>query len=146
MDEERLDHRSRGGRRTSRQRRGGIGGSGQIVKSQWPSCLGRVKGCLFIFLMRRCLAMRFPSVQLMATLNGSAPSHQPTVRPAAPLAGWGGLRQAAEMVDDDCYISGGELLPDFEHRCKHNVNQKELAVKIRRRANKIEQAAQGGDE
>ena len=53
-----------------------------------------------------------------------------------------GLREAAGMVDDDCYIDGGELLPDFEHRCKHNVNQKELAGKIRFRANALAQAAQ----
>ena len=53
-----------------------------------------------------------------------------------------GLREAAGMVDDDCYIPGGELLPDFEHRCKHNVNQKELAGKIRFRANALAQAAQ----
>ena len=28
-----------------------------------------------------------------------------------------GLREAAEMVEDDCCIEGGELLPDYEHRC-----------------------------
>ena len=55
-----------------------------------------------------------------------------------------GLREAAGMVDDDCYIPGGELLPDFEHRCKHNVNQKELAGKIRFRANDLAQQAQKG--
>lgn len=53
-----------------------------------------------------------------------------------------GLREAAEMVEDDCYIEGGELLPDYEHRCKHNVNQKELAGKIRFRAKLAQQAAQ----
>lgn len=55
-----------------------------------------------------------------------------------------GLREAAEMVEDDCYIEGGELLPDYEHRCKHNVNQKELAGKIRFRANDLAQQAQEG--
>ena len=55
-----------------------------------------------------------------------------------------GLREAAGMVDDDCYIPGGELSPDFEHRCKHNVNQKELAGKIRFRANDLAQQAQKG--
>ena len=55
-----------------------------------------------------------------------------------------GLREAAEMVEDDCYIEGGELLPDFEHRCKHNVNQKELAGKIRFRAEQLAQQAQEG--
>lgn len=54
-----------------------------------------------------------------------------------------GLREAAEMVEDDCYIEGGELLPDYKHRCKHNVNQKELAGKIRFRANDLAQQAQG---
>ena len=53
-----------------------------------------------------------------------------------------GLREAAEMVEDDCYIEGGELLPDYKHRCKHNVNQKELAGKIRFRANDLAQQAQ----
>ena len=57
-----------------------------------------------------------------------------------------GLREAAEMVEDDCYIEGGELLPDYKHRCKHNVNQKELAGKIRFRANDLAQQAQGGVE
>ena len=55
-----------------------------------------------------------------------------------------GLREAAEMVEDDCYIEGGELLPDYKHRCKHNVNQKELAGKIRFRANDLAQQAQEG--
>ena len=55
-----------------------------------------------------------------------------------------GLREAAEMVEDDCYIEGGELLPDYKHRCKHNVNQKELAGKIRFRANDLAQQAQKG--
>ena len=55
-----------------------------------------------------------------------------------------GLREAAEMVEDDCYIEGGELLPDYEYRCKHNVNQKELAGKIRFRANDLAQQAQEG--
>ena len=55
-----------------------------------------------------------------------------------------GLREAAEMVEDDCYIEGGELLPDYEHRCKHNVNQNELAGKIRFRANDLAQQAQEG--
>ena len=53
-----------------------------------------------------------------------------------------GLREAAEMVEYDCYIEGGELLPDYKHRCKHNVNQKELAGKIRFRANDLAQQAQ----
>ena len=57
-----------------------------------------------------------------------------------------GLREAAEMVEDDCYIEGGELLPDYKHRCKHNVNQKELAGKIRFRANDLAQQAHGGVE
>lgn len=55
-----------------------------------------------------------------------------------------GLREAAGVVEDDCYIDGGELLPDYEHRCKHNVNQKELAAKLRFRAQQIEAQAQGG--
>ena len=50
-----------------------------------------------------------------------------------------GMRDAAKLVDDDCYIPGGQLLPDYEHRCKHNVNQKELAAKIRARAAQIEE-------
>ena len=49
-----------------------------------------------------------------------------------------GVRMAAELVRDDCYIDGGELLPDYEHRCKHNVNQKELAAKLDARAAQIE--------
>ena len=50
-----------------------------------------------------------------------------------------GMEAAAKFVDDDCYIPGGQLLPDYEHRCKHNVNQKELAAKIRARAAQIEE-------
>ena len=52
-----------------------------------------------------------------------------------------GVRMAAELVRDDCYIDGGELLPDYEHRCKHNVNQKELAAKLDARAAQIENEA-----
>lgn len=50
-----------------------------------------------------------------------------------------GVRMAAELVRDDCYIDGGELLPDYEHRCKHNVSQKELAAKLDARAAQIEE-------
>ena len=52
-----------------------------------------------------------------------------------------GMLAVAQLVEDDCYIEGGALLPDYEHRCKHNVNQEELAAKIRARAAQIEEGA-----
>lgn len=79
------------------------------------------------------------AIALFTNVFGYAPDPGWRIDAALRRAKAEGMLAAAQLVEDDCYIEGGALLPDYEHRCKHNVNQKELAAKIRARAAQIEE-------